>query len=76
MLVEHSGGIALRQGNWKYIPAQPQANGPRAKQLDRIQPATPELYDLSKDIGERQNVIAANAERAEAMRAALEKIKG
>jgi arylsulfatase A-like enzyme len=76
MLVEHSGGIALRQGNWKYIPAQPQANGPRAKQPDRIQPATPELYDLSKDIGERQNVIAANAERAEAMRTALEKIKG
>lgn len=45
MLVEHTRPIALRMGDWKFIPS-----------------GKPELYDLSKDIGEERNIAAEHAD--------------
>ncbi len=42
VLIEHTTPIAIRMGNWKYIPF----------------PKGAELYDLSKDPGETNNIIA------------------
>lgn len=42
VLIEHTVPIAIRMGNWKYIPF----------------PKGAELYDLSKDPGEEKNILA------------------
>lgn len=49
-------GTAMRDGKWKMIAKE-----------DRVQ-----LYDLSIDPGERNNVVEAHAERAGRMRASIE----
>lgn len=63
VLVEQGGGVqtALRKGNWKFIPR------PNGK---------PELYDLSKDLGEKNNVAGENPAVVKEMRTELQKIKG
>ena len=52
-------GTAMRDGSWKMI-----VKG------DKV-----ELYDLSKDIGERTNLANKNAERASAMKTAIDQWK-
>ena len=53
-------GTAMRDGTWKMIVKQ-----------DNVQ-----LYDLSRDIGERNNVVDDYPQRAAAMRKAIEKFRG
>ncbi|MBC6994252.1 arylsulfatase [Lewinella lacunae] len=45
---EQGGKQALREGDWKYV---------KLNVRDPEQPITQELYDLSKDLGETQNLI-------------------
>jgi len=60
-MIEEAGPKALRRGQWKYI-------GFGAKRNNKgKEGAKPELYDLSKDIGEQNNVIEANPEVASEM---------
>jgi arylsulfatase A-like enzyme len=54
------GSIALREGKWKLIHNRKEAN------------AKPELYDLSKDIGETNNMASENPEIVASL---LEKMK-
>ena len=70
-LVEHSGGIALRQGAWKFIPKRPGVK--RFVQTDAETGNDPkvQLYDLSTDPGETKNVAAEHAEKVEELAAAL-----
>jgi arylsulfatase A len=49
---EQSGKMAVRMGNWKAVKLN----------IDKIPQADTELYDLSKDIGESNNVANANPE--------------
>jgi arylsulfatase A len=65
-LIHHSvnGSFALRQGQWKLILApdsggwsNPSPGSPAAKALPAVQ-----LYDLSKDIGEKHNLEADKPE--------------
>jgi arylsulfatase A len=65
-LIHHSvnGTFALRQDHWKLVLAQdsggwsdPKPGAPAAKALPGVQ-----LYDLSKDIGERHNLQAEKPE--------------
>ena len=60
-LVEHAWGLALRQGNWKYIPG----NKSTASQL----------YDLNADIGEKNNIAKEHPEIAAKMQKKLDEIK-
>ncbi len=60
--VEEARGLALRQGQWKFIMA------PGKKGNDQ-------LYDLEKDPSEANNIISQHAERAEAMKAKLVEIR-
>lgn len=75
-VVEHgTGGLALRQGNWKFIPA---AKGPErnANTNTELGNATePQLYDLARDPGERTNLAASNPDRVRELGAALEKLR-
>ncbi|QTN34341.1 arylsulfatase [Akkermansiaceae bacterium] len=64
------GVPALRSGAWKYIPAP--GSGGWGKGGDQSQPL--QLYDLSKDIGETQNLAATMPERVLRMSDLLENL--
>ncbi len=76
------GGLALRQGHWKYIPATAGAGGmgSGANVADaRFAAATipePLLFDLATDPDETTNVIAQHADMAKKLAQQLETIKG
>jgi arylsulfatase A-like enzyme len=79
-LVEHGqGGIALRKGQWKYMPPAPnlkEATGPIAfNRGSRAAAAPEELYDLAADPGESRNLAVERAEHARALAAELERIR-
>jgi len=61
-LIEHAGGLAVRRGKWKYIPASngPKKNGPTNTELGNDR--APQLYDLDADPGETRNVAGSQAE--------------
>lgn len=77
VVVQQSGNrLAVRQGPWKYIaPSQ----GPRIQQNTNTELGNdpePQLYDLSRDLGERTNLAAAHPEKVRELSAALESIRG
>jgi arylsulfatase A-like enzyme len=74
-LVEHAGSLALIEGNWKLIAP---GKGPKINRNTNTElgnDRAPQLYDLSSDIGERNNVAARNPERVKAMTDLLERIR-
>lgn len=54
---ERQGRRALRQGNWKLVQYD----------LGAKKPGKPQLFDLSKDIGEKNNLAATHPERVNDM---------
>jgi arylsulfatase A len=75
-LVEHAGTLGIIEGNWKYIaPSQGQKVNPNTHTEMGNDPA-PQLYDLSKDIGEKENLAAQYPDRVKAMAEKLAKIRG
>ncbi|MEY4489148.1 MAG: hypothetical protein RIQ79_1656 [Verrucomicrobiota bacterium] len=65
----------VREGSWVYIPRYP---GPALfgdKTVESGNSSVPQLYDLSVDIGQRENVATAHPERLEAMSKLLESIR-
>ena len=76
------GGLALRQGDWKYIPATAGAGGmgSGANAADERFAAAkipePLLFDLATDPNETTNVIAQHPQRAKELARQLETIKG
>lgn len=77
-LVEHAGGLALRQGEWKFIPKRPGVK--RAPLTDTETGNDPEiqLYDLAADVREMNNLSASNPNKAGELASLLEaeKAKG
>ena len=60
-MLEEARGMALREGNWKLIK-------PKWKN------AKVELYDLSKDVGERNNVALKFPNRTGDMKSKLQSL--
>jgi arylsulfatase A-like enzyme len=74
-LVEHARTLALREGHWKLIQTN---KGPAVNQNTNIElgsATAPQLYDLSSDIGERNNVADQHPERVQAMLKRLETLR-
>jgi len=74
-IVQHSGRLALRVGDWKYIPP-----GPVRDTLDASQAVVarfPEgaLFHLAADPGETNNLIGQQPEKARELAARLETIR-
>jgi arylsulfatase A-like enzyme len=66
-MIEEAFGLALRQGDWKYLESQKYTWGAKP------QPA--KLFNLEDDPAESTNVIAQHPEKAKAMAAKLEELK-
>ncbi|WP_310391819.1 arylsulfatase [Hymenobacter sp.] len=75
-MVEESFTLALREKNWKYIAPQskPTPEWLKNKTIETGLKTAPQLYDLSADVAERQNLAAKNPAQAKRMAAALTKI--
>jgi len=55
-LIEHAGQLSVRKGHWKYIPP---GDGPRVQSGTGVELGNApqgQLYDLSRDLGERENL--------------------
>ena len=75
-VVEHATTLSLIESNWKLIPPSAgQKINPNTNTELGNDPA-PQLYDLSQDIGEKNNLAAANPERVKSMTEHLAKIRG
>jgi arylsulfatase A-like enzyme len=75
LLVEQAGALAVRQGSWKYIAP---GKGPKIQATTGTELGNdpePQLYDLSVDPGERQNVAAAHPDKVREMAAILDRIR-
>ncbi len=70
-LVEHSGGIALRQGAWKFIPKRPGVKRFAETNTEPGNDPDVQLYDLATDPGETKNVAAAHPDIVKEMAALL-----
>jgi arylsulfatase A-like enzyme len=74
-LVEHAGGLSLREGTWKYI--EPLSGPKRMANTGTETGADPGglLFDLARDPGETTNLVAIDPQRANAMRGRLNAIR-
>jgi arylsulfatase A-like enzyme len=74
-LVEHADSLSLIEGDWKLIAP---SNGPKINRNTNTELGNdpePQLYDLSEDIGEKNNVAAQYPDRVRAMTAELDRIR-
>lgn len=76
LVLEASGRTALREGNWVLIP--PYHGQAVNKQVNIELGNDPEaqLYNLTDDIGQQQNLAGSQAEKVKQMSRTLEKIQG
>lgn len=74
-LIEQGGGLALRQGRWKYIEPsnRPRVDAETNTELGNDTAA--QLYDLAADPGEAINVAAKNPRKVKEMDDLLRQIK-
>ncbi len=71
-LIEHAGGLAVRRGKWKFIPA---SGGPRkqvATDTELGNDPSPQLYDLDSDPGETRNIAGDHPEIVAPLRRELD----
>ncbi|MEY3498872.1 MAG: hypothetical protein RL308_541 [Bacteroidota bacterium] len=67
--------LAIIHGNWKYIEPK---DGPKMNELVNIElgyDMQPQLYDLSTDIGEKNNLAKKYPKKVKELKAKLEEIK-
>ncbi len=78
LLKESIGGLSVRQKNWKYIaPIKSTAELPSwiyGKKVEIGISDMPQLYDLSVDISEQQNIADKNPQLVKTLQAKIEEI--
>jgi arylsulfatase A-like enzyme len=74
-LVEHSGRLTIIKGDWKFIEPGPGVKIMPYTKIETGDDTLPQLYNLKKDIGEKNNVADENPEIVKELRELLQKIK-
>lgn len=74
LLHEARASLALRQGNWKFIPAGGTRDNLGPWKNVKI-PKGGALYDLSADLGEQKNLATEKPEKLAEMKALVQKIR-
>ena len=75
VLVQQGGTLSIVRENWKYIEPN---NGAAYNKLTDIETGnfpSPQLYDLGKDIAEKNNLASQHPEKVKELTALLQKIK-
>lgn len=76
VLMSGNGDLAIRSGNLKYMPDLAVADGwYGGKKKKTNAPASPALFDLSKDPGETQNLLKEQSSEAKRLAGLLAKAK-
>lgn len=76
ILMSGKGDLAIRQGQWKYIPDLATADGWKAaRKAAPAAPAKPGLYDLTADPGETKNLHGTHPEISARLAALLQQAK-
>lgn len=76
IVMSGNGDLAIRQGNWKYIPDLSRANGwSSGAKKDKNPPPRPGLYDLESDLGEVTNQNDKNPEISKRLAGLLEEVR-
>ena len=73
-LIEQASGLALRDGNWKFIAPNHDAAFDKNTNTELGNDPQPQLYDLASDIGETRNIAAQHPEKVTEMLATLKTI--
>jgi arylsulfatase A-like enzyme len=74
-LIEQAGGQALRSGQWKYIEASKRPKRNEQTNTELGNDSVPQLYDLSRDPGERQNLAEQHPEKVKELSGRLQAIR-
>jgi arylsulfatase A-like enzyme len=75
VLIEHAGSLSIVEGNWKYIePSERSAYDPKTD-TELGNAKDPQLYDLSKDPSERNNLASQYPDKVKALAEKLLQIK-
>lgn len=76
-LIVHSadGNFAIRQGAWKYIEGSMHPDTKPGAKRGRMDQFHPQLYRLGDDIGEENDLMASESDRAKEMAALLERYR-
>jgi arylsulfatase A-like enzyme len=74
-LIEQAGGQAIRVGQWKYIEASKRQKTNVQTNTELGNDTVPQLYDLAKDPGERQNVADQNPAKVAELQARLDAVR-
>jgi arylsulfatase A-like enzyme len=74
-LVEQAGVLSLRQGPWKFIEPGKGARQFKETSTETGQDPQPQLYHLTGDVGETQNVSATNTVKAKELQQRLKEIR-
>lgn len=74
-IVEQAGSLSVSDGNWKYIAPSNGAAYNRLTNTELGNNKEPQLYNLKEDIGEKNNLAAQYPEKAEELKAILEREK-
>ncbi|RYD42613.1 MAG: hypothetical protein EOP83_32545 [Verrucomicrobiaceae bacterium] len=74
-VIEHAGQLAIRAGDWKFIPPGQGAKRSKYTNTELGNEPTGQLYDLSKDPGEKTNLASDHPEKVTELKAKLEAIR-
>ncbi len=74
-LVEHSGRLTILKGDWKYIEPGPGVKLQVATNTETGNNPLPQLYNISNDIGEKNNIAPSNPDIVKELVDLLTKIK-
>jgi hypothetical protein len=75
VLVEQGGRLAVRYKHWKLIPGgQGQKRNMTGNELGND--PGPQLFDLSKDLGEKDNLAGSNSEMLGVLSTTLQTVQG
>ena len=70
-LIEHAGGLAVRSGEWKFIPKRPGRARTEFTNTETGNNPDVQLYNLKTDPGETKNVALENPEKVNELAALL-----
>jgi arylsulfatase A-like enzyme len=68
-------GLAIIQGDWKYIPPHPGMAIMKNKNMEMGNAKEPQLYNIKNDKGEKENLATKYPEKVKALAQLLKKIQ-